>query len=56
MDLLYRAGGLKGAEIGRLLEVDYSTVSQCRKRLRDKLKKDKKLKHIVGRIEGKLSR
>jgi len=56
MDLLYRAGGIKGAEIGRLLEVDYSTVSQCRKRLRDKLKKDKRLKHIVGRIEKKLSR
>ena len=56
MDLLYRAGGIKGAEIGRLLEVDYSTVSQGRKRLRDKLKKDKKLKHIVNRIEGKLSR
>lgn len=56
MDLLYRAGGLKGAEIGRLLDVDYSTVSQCRKRLRDKLKKDKKLKHIVDRIEGDLSR
>ncbi|GBE39185.1 transposase IS200 like protein [bacterium BMS3Bbin08] len=56
MDLLYRAGGIKGAEIGRLLEVDYSTVSQGRKRLRDMLKKDKKLKHIVGRIEGRLSR
>ena len=56
MDLLYRAGGIKGSEIGRLLEVDYSTVSQCRKRLRDKLKKDKKLKHIVDQIEGKLSR
>ena len=55
MDLLYRAGGLKGAEIIRLLEVDYSTVSQGRKRLRNRLKKDKKLKQIVSRIEGKLS-
>ncbi len=51
MDLLYRTGGLKGAEIGRLLDVDYSTVSQGRKRLRDKLRKDRKLKYIVGRIE-----
>ena len=56
MDLLYRAGGLKGLEIGRLLEVDYSTVRQGRKRFRDKLKKDKKLKHIVDRIEGELPR
>ncbi len=56
MDFLYRVGGIKGTEIGRLLEVDYSTVSQGRKRLRDRLKKDKKLKQIVNRIERKLSR
>lgn len=56
MDMLYRAGGLRGTEIGKMLDVDYSTVSQGRKRLRDRMKKDKKLKHIVGRIEGKLSR
>ncbi len=56
MDLLYRSGGLKGAEIEKMLEVDYRTVSQCRKKLRDKLKKNKKLKDIVSRIEGKLSR
>ncbi len=55
MDLLYRAGGLRGAEIGTLLEVDYSTVSQGRKRLRDRLRKDRKLKQVVGRIEVKLS-
>jgi REP element-mobilizing transposase RayT len=56
MDLLYRSGGIKGSEIGKLLEVDYSTVSQGRKRLRDMLKKDRILKQIVNRIEGKLSR
>ena len=56
MDLLYRSGGIKGSEIGKLLEVDYSTVSQGRKRLRDMLKKDRMLKQIVNRIEGKLSR
>ncbi len=55
MDLLYREGGLKNAEIGRLLEVDYSTVSQGRKTLRDRLKKDKKTKEIITCIEGKLS-
>jgi len=56
MDLLYRAGGLRGVEIGKLLDVDYSTVSQGRKRLRDRLRKDKKLMQVVSRIEVKLSR
>ena len=37
MDLLYRAGGLSGTEIGEMMGVDYSTVSQGRKRLREKL-------------------
>jgi len=55
MDLLYREGGLNNAEIGRLLEVDYSTVSQGRKTLRDRLRKDKKLTEVVSCIEGKLS-
>lgn len=55
MDLLYRVGGLKNAEIGRLLEVDYSTVSQGRKTLRDRLRKDRKAMEIVNGIEGKLS-
>ena len=55
MDLLYREGGLNNAEIGRLLNVDYSTVSQGRKTLRDRLKKDKKATEIVPSIEGKLS-
>ncbi len=55
MDLLYRVGGLKGVEIGRIMGVDYSTVSQGRKRLREKLQKDKKLKQIVRKIESKLS-
>lgn len=50
MDLLYRIGGIKGIEIGRMMEVDYSTVSQGRKRLRKKLQEDKKLKRMVGRI------
>ncbi len=55
MDLLYRIGGMKGVEIGRIMGVDYSTVSQGRKRLREKLQKDKKLKHMVSRIERELS-
>lgn len=54
MDMLYRAGGLRGTEIGSILEVDYSTVSQRRAKLRDRLKKDKKLSHLINRIEKRL--
>jgi DNA-binding MarR family transcriptional regulator len=43
MDLLYRAGGLSGTEIGEMMGVDYSTVSLGRKRLREKLKSNKYL-------------
>ncbi len=55
MDMLYRIGGLKGVEIGRLLGVDYSTVSQGRKRLTEKMKKDRKLRKLVNTIEQQLS-
>ena len=56
MDLLYRIGGLKGIEIGRIFKVDYSTVSQSRKRLTEKLEKDANLKGLLRRIEEELSR
>ncbi len=55
MDLLYRLGGLKGTEIGGMMGVDYSTVSQGRKRLREKLKKDKKLSSLMKKIEADMS-
>lgn len=55
MELLYREGGLNNVEIGRLLGVDYSTVSQGRKRLRDRVRKDIKLKEVIGNLESKLS-
>jgi putative transposase len=55
MDILYRFGGMKGVEIGRIMGVDYSTVSQGRKRLREKIKRDKNVKMLVKRIEQKLS-
>jgi len=55
MDLLYRVGGLKGPEIGRLFGLDYGPVSQERKRLREKLPKDKRLRTLLDRIEGGLS-
>jgi hypothetical protein len=40
----------------KLIEVDYSTVSQGRKRLREKMEKDRKLKQLVARIERRLSK
>lgn len=55
MDLLYRLGGLKGREIGNIFDIDYSTVSVSRKRLRNKIQKDKSLKRLLSRIEENLS-
>ncbi len=55
MEFLYRAGGLKGPEIGNMMGVDYSTVSQNRKRLREKLKRDNELEGLFRRIEARLS-
>lgn len=56
MDLLYRFGGMKNAEIGALMGVDYSTVSQGRKRLGEKREKSGKLAALQIRIEEALSR
>jgi len=53
MELLYRRGGLKGEEIGRILDVDYISVSQKRRRLRERLSRDRKLKALMQRIEEK---
>jgi putative transposase len=55
MDLLYRVGGLTGIEIGKIFGVDYSTVSQVRKRLALKIEKDQDLRKVVNRIERKIS-
>jgi REP-associated tyrosine transposase len=55
MDLLYRVGGLTGVEIGKIFDVDYSTVSQSRKRFAMKENKDKNLRKLIERIEAKLS-
>jgi len=54
MDLLYRIGGLTGVEIGKILGVNYSTVSQGRKRLREKIQKDKKSRQLLHGIEERL--
>jgi hypothetical protein len=55
MELLYRAGGLKGPEIGRIFEIDYGTVSQERKRLHEKLQTDQRIRTLMSRIERNLS-
>ncbi len=56
MGLLYKYGGLKGGEIGRMMALDYSTAGQGRKRLRERLKTDKKLQGLMERIEESLSK
>jgi len=43
-------------EIGRLLGVDYSTVSQGRKRLMERIQRDPKTKALISRLEKELSR
>lgn len=55
MDLLYRVGGLNGTERGEMMAVDYSIVSQVRKRLREKLKNDRHIAQIIKRDEVDLS-
>jgi hypothetical protein len=56
MDLLHRRGGLTNPEIGRLFGVDYSAVSQERKRLRKRMENDQKLSALHRDLEGDLSR
>ena len=56
MELLFRYGGLKGVEIARLMDLDYSTVSRERKRLRERLEKDAGLRRQFKRKESKLSK
>lgn len=54
MDLLYRIGGMKGTQIGQIMGVHYSTVSQGRKRLQEKIKRDPKLRKMMNRLEKDL--
>lgn len=56
MTSLYKYGGLNNREIGELLGVDYTTVSQGRKRLREKTEKDQKVRSIVENIDRVMSR
>ena len=53
MDMLYRHGGLTNPEIGKLMGLDYSTVSISRKRLRKKISRDKQTKQLWERANEK---
>jgi REP-associated tyrosine transposase len=53
MELLYRAGGLKGHEIGGLLGIGYTSVSQERRRLKERLRNDRNLQALFIRLNAK---
>lgn len=56
MELMHRHGGLKQEEIGRRLgNVDYTLVSLARKRLREKMERDPKLRKWYRDIEARLT-
>ena len=54
-DVLCRVEGLKAPQRGRIFGLDYGSVSQERKRLREKLPKDRMLQALMSRIENSLS-
>ena len=56
MDLLHRHAGMTNPEIGRLFGVDYSSVSQERKRLRGRLENDGKLFKLHRDFELEMTR
>jgi len=53
MELLYRVSGLKGSEIGRMMGIGYTSVSQERRRLRVRLLEDRTLEALLKRTEQK---
>lgn len=56
MELMHRHGGLKQEEIGRRLgDVDYTLVSRARKRFREKMERDSKLRKWYRDIEAGLT-
>ena len=55
MELMYRYGGVSQAEIGKVLgNLDYTAVSRERKRLRERVEKDKSLKTALEKIDRSL--
>ena len=55
MDLLYRQAGMTNLDIGRLFGVDYSAVSQERRRLRMLVEKDRKVRRLMRTFEANMS-
>jgi len=53
MELLYRVGGLKGHEIGGLLGIGYTSVSQERRRLKGRLRNDRDLQALFAHLAVK---
>ena len=51
--LHYRAGGLRGREIGELFRVGDRSVSQEQKRLRDRLSHDRNAQNLFKWVFGK---
>lgn len=56
MEMLYRYGRINQMEIGKMMGLDYSTVSVTRKRLRESMEKDKELKKLFQKIESEFSK
>ena len=52
MAMLYQHGGLTNPQIGKLMGIDYSTVSQGRKRLRSRVKTDMDLSVLLEEINS----
>jgi len=56
MSILYTHAGLNNRQIGNMFNIDYSTVSQHRKRLRERLQDDTQTGKLVAAIEGEISK
>jgi hypothetical protein len=56
MDLLYRHGGMTNREIGELFGVDYTAVSQERRRLRALAERDGKIEELIRTYDANLSK
>ena len=55
MGFLHCYGGMEGVRFGKFFDLNYSTISLRRKRLKGKMKKDKNLKALFGKINKDLS-
>lgn len=53
MGLLYRVGEIKGTDIGRLMDVGYTSVSQERRRLHSAMLREKQVLSLMKKLERK---